>query len=181
MGIASTQAEKKYKIYAALLTQTGNSTEDVISGGTLTIGVTYYINQDSPGMDFTNVGAPNNNVGTIFVANGTTPNSWGSGADYTLAYAAGAPVVNVLENTLGDITWRYDSVGNYSGALFGQFTSDKTFMNNQALHINQNTGPFTIVADRGDDDTIYITTNPFMGSPSDDLLFNTPIEIRIYK
>ena len=180
MGIASTQAEKKYKIYAALMTQTGNSTEDAISGGTLTIGVTYYINQDSTGMDFTNVGAPNNNLGTIFVANGTTPNSWGAGADYTLAYAGGAPVVNILENTIGDITWFYDSVGNYHGTLNGQFIEGKTFINNQALHING--GPYIVVIDRADNDTITINTNPLMGGGNvDSLLLDTPIEIRIYK
>ena len=69
---------RPYKVYTALLTQSGDNDEQVINTGTLTIGVTYEINDNSPGMDFTNVGAPNNTVGTYFVATGTTPNSWGA-------------------------------------------------------------------------------------------------------
>jgi len=49
-----------------------------ISSGVLIIGQGYTINRVSSGMNFTNVGAPNNNQGTYFVATGTTPASWGT-------------------------------------------------------------------------------------------------------
>ncbi|MEY3499974.1 MAG: hypothetical protein RL308_1643, partial [Bacteroidota bacterium] len=48
----------KYKVYTALLTQSGGNTIDSIDTGTITIGFTYRIANLSPGMDFTNVGAP---------------------------------------------------------------------------------------------------------------------------
>jgi len=114
-----------YKVYTALLTQSGEDNFQSISSGSLTIGVTYQIISASgdPG-DFTNVGAPNNNLGTYFVATGTDPSEWGA---YELEYNEGAPVVTVLENTIGDIWWTYVSVGFYLGTLNGAFTENKTF------------------------------------------------------
>lgn len=50
----------------------------VLTGGELTVGVTYVIEVNSGGADFTGVGAANNNVATSFVASGTTP-TWGTG------------------------------------------------------------------------------------------------------
>ncbi len=90
--------ELPYKVYTALLTQIGESSQQILtSGNSLTIGVTYVITDDGPGYvlgDFTNVGAPNNELGTSFVATGTTPNDWGT--DIILLYDTGVPVVTVL-------------------------------------------------------------------------------------
>lgn len=46
----------------------------------LQTGVSYTISDNSGGLDMTNVGAANNNVGTSFKATGTTPTSWGTGS-----------------------------------------------------------------------------------------------------
>ena len=105
-----------YKVYTALLTQSGGDDIQSTDTGTLTIGITYRIANPSPGMDFTNVGAPNNEINTYFVATGTTPASWGSienTGNSTLEFNNGAPVVTVLENTIGNIWFTYEGVGNY--------------------------------------------------------------------
>jgi hypothetical protein len=121
---------QSYKVYTALLTQSGGSDPIPLQTGNLTIGVTYLIYDNSPGMDFTNVGAPNNNVGTSFVATGTTPNSWGTleGLTDIIEYNNGAPVVTVLENTIGNIWFTYDGVGIYSVNSNGLFTTNKTYL-----------------------------------------------------
>ena len=114
----------KYKVFTALLTQNGDNNAGVLTGSDLTIGVTYQIKTGSIGtFDFTNVGAPNNDIGTFFVATGTTPNDW-SGA--SLNYNLGAPVVTVLENTIGNIWFTYENVGNYRCVSNDLFTIDKT-------------------------------------------------------
>ena len=67
-----------YKVYTALLTQAGSASQVILPhGDPLTIGVTYLISFNDGSGDFTNVGAPNNNTGTLFVATGVTPTSWG--------------------------------------------------------------------------------------------------------
>jgi hypothetical protein len=119
-------AARPYKVYTALLTQNGDSNNLPIVNEPLTIGVTYIIldNGDGGGCDFTNVGAPNNNFNTYFVATGTTPNSWGE--NVYLEYNTGAPVVTVLENTIGNVWFTYNDVGNYLANSDGLFTINKT-------------------------------------------------------
>lgn len=166
-----------YKVFTGLVTQSGVATESSINSGELTIGVTYSINQDSPGMDFTNVGAPNNNLTTSFIATGKIPNSWGIGADYTLAYSEGAPIVTILENTIGNIWFSYDDVGQYNMNSNGLFTVDKThysvLVTNDAVTLNKNAlfalNSNIINITSGSEETLF-----------NDLLFNTPIEIRVY-
>jgi hypothetical protein len=120
-----------YTIYEALITQSGSSAGFSIDTGTLTVGVTYYIANPSPGMDFTNVGAPNNTVGTYFVATDTTPADWGSNegtGNDTLSYDTGTPIVlKVLENTIGNIWFIYGSPGQYSMMSDSLFTDNSTF------------------------------------------------------
>lgn len=105
-----------YKVFTALLTQNGVTDVFNTDNGELVIGTTYYINQTSLGMDFTNVGAPNNEVGTYFIATNTSPNSWGEnellGYD-TLTWDAGAPVATILENTIGNVWFTYEDIGYY--------------------------------------------------------------------
>ena len=76
---ASVDQLRGYKVYTALLTQSGGSILDQLDETTptqnVTKGVTYTIANASDG-DFLNVGAPNNNSGTSFVAiNNNVPNS----------------------------------------------------------------------------------------------------------
>lgn len=174
-----------YKVYTALLTQSGGDDEQMINTGTLTVGVTYYIDSNSPGMDFTNVGAPNNNPTTYFVATGTTPNSWGidEGADDILFYNTGAPVVTVLENTIGNIWFEYYNEGQYAldgsflelvdiSKIFIQVGKPNTAYANTSGYVDffQIEGPI-----------LYIGTRDFdINNLSNGILSITPIEIRVY-
>jgi hypothetical protein len=167
--------EAPYKVYTALVTQSGGDNPLSIDTGSLTIGVTYYINNNSPGMDFTNVGAPNNIAGesTYFVATGTTPASWGSNEDTgngTLNYNTGAPVVTVLQNTIGNVWFTYFGSGNYLINSNGLFTVNKTFTQNIVL----TSGPDFLF--------FYPSINiiELLTTAGDNGLFNTPIEIRVY-
>jgi hypothetical protein len=124
-----TDTVRPYQVFTALLTQSGGDDPTAIDEGLLNIGTTYRINNDSPGMDFTNVGAPNNDEGTYFIATGTTPNSWGSNegtGNGTLTYNTGAPVATVLENTIGNIWFTYSDVGSYNINSNGLFITNKT-------------------------------------------------------
>jgi hypothetical protein len=123
---ASVDQLRGYQVYTALLTQFGGDDPLSIDSGLLTIGVTYMINNPSVESDFTNVGAPNNLSGTYFVATGTTPNNWGTDTNI-LTYNTGAPVVTVLENTIGNVWWTYVLVGLYY-ANSGLFTFNKTYV-----------------------------------------------------
>jgi len=162
-----------YKVFTALVTQSGGNEPQSIDTGSLTIGVTYYIAIDSPGMDFTNVGAPNNELGTYFVATGTTPASWGSAEDTgnaTISYNIGAPTVTVLENTIGNIWFTYDVFGTYYANSNALFLSNKTFCQNIVL----NSAPDFLF--------FYPSINiiQLVTTAGDDGLSNIPFEIRVY-
>ena len=177
-------ATPKYKVYTALLSQIGTSDPLNISSGDLTIGVTYYID-DAGGGDFTNVGAPNNNNGTYFVATGTTPNSWGTGAN--LIYDSGAPIVIVLENTIGNIWWTYVDTGQYSiNTSDGTFNFKKTYTVLQ-LWADDSLSPRSGFAQRISDNQIFLVNRDYAGNSANiigDLNplngFLTSIEIRVY-
>ena len=123
-----------YKVFTALLTQSGVWDQQLINSGDLIIGVTYRISFGTPGIilgDFTNVGAPNNEIGTSFVATGITPNSWGT--DIVLLYNTGAPVATILENTIGNVWFTYWAVGNYIINSNDLFTSNKTYIDTKNI------------------------------------------------
>ena len=160
-----------YKVFTALLTQSGGDDNISFNSGFLTIGVTYLIYDSFLGTDFTNVGAPNNNIGTYFVATGTTPANWGDvpeGAG-VLNYNTGAPVATVLENTIGNVWFTYVDVGYYSVNSNGLFITDKTYIDFGGFYNAENWV------------NIYGNSNliELMGS-NNGSLFNTPIEIRVY-
>jgi hypothetical protein len=164
---------RPYKVYTALVTQTGVSVPNDNTGGSLLIGRTYTIAAGSGGWDFTNVGAPNNNVGTSFVATGENPTTWG--VDGQLNYDEGAPVVTVLENTIGDIWFTYMQEGEYS------INSNNLF--NTTLFMQDG----FISSDDGwlfgftQENESQINLLSFSNIGSEDSLFdNTPIEIRLY-
>lgn len=180
--------EPNYKVYTALVTQSGGDEPLEINGDEaipLTIGVTYEIIDNSPNLaDFTNVGAPNNNIGTKFVATGTTPASWGNIDEgwAVLGYNLGAPTVTVLENTIGDIWVTYIAVGEYSITSNGLFTAGKTFsFNNNVRYLDSVNDTFFILR-------VYaqLTTDIALATITDGLNFEDNfleeqlIEIRVY-
>ena len=92
------------------------------------------------------------------------------------------PIPTVLQNTLGgDIIWTRDLAGEYIGTLPGIFDSNKT-----TIQIIANTGQgYTTLSEVVDIDSIHIIMCNWMPGgvepiPADDLLSNTPIEIRVY-
>jgi len=164
-----------YKAFTALLTQSGGDDPLEISTGLLSIGVTYFVSYCIAGDDFRNVGGPLVTIdddplinGTYFVATGTTPTNWTHGTG--LGYNTGAPVVTVLENTIGNVWFSYNfdelwAIANCTNA----FTS-KTF--------------WTITLP-GATEVLYSgfvdSLNTFVFQNSSLQSFaNTPIEIRVY-
>jgi hypothetical protein len=172
---------RPYKVYTALLTQTGGDAPTSIYSGELIIGATYTINDNlGSGWDFTNVGAPNNDLYTSFVATGTTPNSWG--IDGQLDYNEGAPVATVLENTIGNVWFTYEGIGYYKVNSNVLFINNKTIVSNiesciiNAGYTNQ------IYTTLPDSSTInvYTSQGASISESSDNQLQNKPIEIRVY-
>ena len=163
----------KYKVYTALLTQSGGDDAKTIDSGELTIGVTYLINQDNSG-DFTNVGAPNNEAGTYFIATGTTPNSWGTNQ---LKYNTGAPVVKVLENTIGNIWFEFNDTGIYSCKSNDLFITDKTAIFGGYYYGSTLVNVYYDLPAMAPYKFLIFTGDP---SPANGYLKNTPIEIRVY-
>jgi hypothetical protein len=184
-----TTPEPAYKVYTALLTQSGGDAEFRKDTGLLIIGRTYYINYNSPGMDFTNVGAPNNNLGTYFVATGTTPNSWGGNEAFgpILLYNTGAPVVTVLENTIGNIWFTYEGVGRYNLNTNGLFTINKTsVINGDGINDGDTSEPGIVKTHCIPENVVNIwsfnsnNSQPLSLDYCNNILNNTPIEIRVY-
>ena len=164
-----------YKVFTALLTQSGGDDPVGISDVELTIGGTYRIdNAGGSGWDFTNVGAPNNEIGTYFIATGTEPNTWGDNG--FLVYNPGAPVATVLENTIGNLWFTYDDVGMYIMNSSSLFTSNKTigFAGGQQFG-NAGADP---VFDMYQQTVNQISVDTPSGN--DDRLAGAPIEIRVY-
>ena len=173
-----------YKVYTALLTQSGgdgpagNCSDDP---QLLIIGVTYQISSNDGTGDFTNVGAPNNNIGTYFVATGTTPNNWGTPGDVCLDYNTGAPVVTVLENTIGNVYWTYVSAGTYIGFLPTDITTEQKqaiFSIPQSVNIGASSY-YTIIGNNAVDGEIGIQTSNGTGYVNIGFV-DFPIEIRVY-
>jgi hypothetical protein len=170
-----TNTVRPYQVFTALLTQSGGDDPAGLNSGSLTIGVTYLI-QLLEGADFSNVGG-NNIEGEYFVATGTTPNSWGIGGQ--LEYNTGAPVATVLENTIGNVWFTYDSEGNYGINCNGLFDNN-TFIPFPMGNCN--------AVDGGVYFQIYNISNSKLGivtynngfNPINDILSNSPIEIRVY-
>jgi hypothetical protein len=169
-----------YKVYTALVTQSGTDDPQAITSALLTIGVTYEIvDIGGSGWDFTNVGAPNNDIGTKFVATGTTPNSWG--IDGQLGFNSGAPVVNVLENTIGNIWFTYAGAGEYRMGSNSLFTSDKTVsLNDQTRCLDSGNNFYNLKITNPDPSQINITVLNDDLEGRDDRLTSKLIEIRVY-
>lgn len=166
-----------YKVFTALLTQSGGDDPDSFNGGELIVGTSYQLESPSIDADFTNVGAPNNNDGTWFIATGTTPNSWGSGTVYC---NYGAPVATVLENTIGNIWFEYKGIGGYLAKSSDLFLENKTTLSINLMSNNIETG-YLCLGSIANTATLGIVTGTEIDGNLDDILsFATPIEIRVY-
>jgi hypothetical protein len=172
-----TSTVRPYKVFTALLTQSGNDSPTSIDLGPVTKGVTYRI-VNSEG-DFSNVGAPNNNDGTYFVAtNNEIPNNYG--IDGQLQFNTGAPVATVLENTIGDIWFTYSVVGGYYANSNGLFIESKTWMNT-VIVLGVGGGAYRGTIYFNTQNLVSINTESDVDTASDDILYFTPIEIRVYE
>ena len=167
--------DPKYKVYTALLTQSGGDSLQSITSGDLIIGGTYLIPSRGipgpPDWDFTNVGAPNNDMGTYFVATGTIPNNWGVYGE--LQFNEGAPVVTVLDNTIGDIWFSYYATGIYFIHSDSLFISDKTFIIG-SMWGDDNVSPRIFGSYYSDE------SNLIFGNGSGNDNFQIYLEIRVY-
>jgi hypothetical protein len=171
-----------YKSYTALLTQSGGNSVIGLGSGNLTIGTTYEITGYVSGDDFTNVGAPSNTVGVKFVATGTVPAAW-TNKGTELQYNAGAPVVTLLENTLDGVpTYSYVGVGTYSINLDSTFVFGKTVVTIGQGDVYYANGGFYYELDASTMPNAITFTNIQSSTDNimDDLLYNTPIEIKVY-
>ena len=170
--------ERPYEVYTALLTQSGGS--NILPGygdEMFTIGVTYTIIANPDNYDLTIYGAPNNNVGTSFVSNQTTVLPYTTSLEFE--YDTGAPVVTVLENTIGGIWFTYNSSGVYLGTSDGLFTENKTFFLLQNTSDN-NPNIVDAIIFRANNDILTIRTLQSGSGYENNWLYNTPIEIRVY-
>ena len=175
--------EAPYKVFTALVSQTGASDSQTLTSGELTYGRTYYISATDGGtVDFTNVGAPNNNEGTSFIATATAnPNSWGENGNGSLSFNTGAPVVTVLENTIGNIWFEYNDPGNYIMSSNSLFTENKTVsLNDQTRCIDSSNNTYNLYVTANSANTIYLDTLNDEFDAANDRLTSKPIEIRVY-
>ena len=176
---------RPYKVYTSLLTQSGGYGPSDQTGGDLTIGVSYEIvDNGGSGWDFTNVGAPNNDIGTFFVATEATPNSWG--IDGQLNYNEGTPIVHVLENTIGNIWFEYSGEGMYTARSNGLFTEKKVYTNLQFWG-DDNATPRPSYTLWSSSSVIEINSGDIQGTPKNGIgqggtnfSYLTSIEIRVY-
>lgn len=162
------------------VTQAGSSDVQQITSGSTTKGVTYLIN-NSGDSDYTICGAPNNDTGTMFIGNGEEP-VWGSSGE--LKYDNGAPVINVLKNTLGNVWFTYSDVGlyNVNNSLYSLYNSSTIIQNggdfSQMYDIK---GDITIGSDPENPSNLRIITYDSENNLTNDILKNTTIHIRVKK
>jgi len=88
-----------------------------------------------------------------------------------------APIATVLENTLGDIVWVRNDVGDYLATSLGFFIEDKTYY---TIFNNSNPLQYDLYfTTTGDINTLNIYSY-FNRFPADEAFYYTPIEIRVY-
>jgi hypothetical protein len=175
-----TDSIRPYKVFTALLTQSGGSSTVNATSGLLIVGVSYNIDTYNAGDDFSNVGGPAAGLpgewdGYSFLATGTTPNNWNNSS--LLISDEGAPVATVLENTIGNIYFEYRGAGEYACKSNSLFTENKTTIDIDAYC--QNGNPETSLIYR-DLDTSTFTIGTYKGELGNDYLYNNRLEIRVY-
>lgn len=161
--------EPSYRVFTALLTQNGESDNQILSSSAVTQGITYFIDGAGSNSDFSNVGGPV--IGTnsyYFIAtNSDIPNDY-DGAN--LLYNTGAPVATVLENTIGNVWFTYIESGGYNINSNDLFTNNKTYFQNVVMSL----APSFLL------NNINLNFIELIATDGNDSLNKTPIEIRVY-
>jgi hypothetical protein len=131
-----------------------------------------------------------NVTGSVFIATGQTPNYWEDGSELV---SNGGLIVDVLENTLGyGLSWLqapfggdgyYIAVNSNTGPIYNSFQRDKVAVITP-LKYPFNYGSPTLVVPyistvNNKDDSIGIDVYDSFVTQSNDLLYYTPIEIKI--
>jgi hypothetical protein len=164
-----------YKVFTGLITQTGVANFIDWFAGALTKGVTYKIYGN--GGDYANVGAPNNNDGTYFIATSNeVPTSYNG---TYVQYNEGAPTVTILENTLGNVWFVYNLEGQYEVKSDNLFTNLKSTLIVGNCFWETGTGYVRTGFD-GTSSGPIITLNFLNVAVDSEYLTKTPIEIRVY-
>jgi hypothetical protein len=189
-------------VYRALLTQTGQITGFNLGSFNygFIVGETYTITNYVDGDDFSNIANLQSGIinatGSVFIATGQIPVNYNNTSELT---SDGGLIVDVLENTLGyDLVWQQNPFGGFgyyvafnslTGPVYNCFPRDKTEIITKFKYsfLGAEVGlpPFitpNIISFDSKDDIIIINVvdvNGGPGFPSDDLLYYTPIEIKI--
>lgn len=94
------------------------------------------------------------------------------------------PTAIVLENTIGDIVWTYDSAGVYKATLVGAFPDANKFFTlnyKSMVEAEKFIGVKVQNIDSFDVRTFVVSYSPSIAyTPEDGMLDNYPIEIRVY-
>lgn len=135
---ALTISEMQQAMYSSLPFSMIGANNTILTSGTLTIGKMYKIM--SAGGTFTNLGASNNNVGTEFVATGTTPTAWGTGTLMQVGC-----VLNLANTSFNTLKWAdISGNNNYADITNGQVVNDE-YIKNTKLQYFKITGNSTVV------------------------------------
>ena len=168
-----------YKGYTALVTQTGAGDTGTQTGGSLIKGRTYRI--ESNDGDYTNVGAPNNDEYTYFVATSDgEPTTWGS---LGLSFNLGAPTISLLlENTIGNVWFTYQTDGYYLINSDNLFTANKTVsLNDQTRCYDAGDGEFyNLIIQPDTPSLMQMITKDDDNVDVNGMLLVKTIEIRVY-
>jgi hypothetical protein len=177
-----------YKVYTALLTQSGE--DDILNingdgGGDINDvvkGSTVVILANPNNTNYSSIGAPNSNEGTYFVL---TQDIYYTDLDVDTIFEVnlGAPVVTaLLENTIGNIWFEYGGIGQYYVKSSELFINGKTTQMIGAAAEGVNNGTFCDTVPNNTNqmyiNSVYFDGSVFVGTNGQ--LFNTPIEIRVY-
>ena len=176
----SVNASPSYKVYTALLTQSGGSDPLNQGSGAVTKGVTYTVDEYFADTDFSNVGGGTfaSPISPFVATSNDTPTNYNGS---TLDYNSGAPVVTVLENTIGNIWWTYFNTGNYFVNSIHLFTTDKTYVDCKSIFGSQwNKNIWENYEESGLPNTISIKNYSTLLSAADDGMDISRIEIRVY-
>jgi hypothetical protein len=143
-------------------------------------GTTVFISSNLNNKDYSSIGAPNSTVGTYFVLTQYITLS-DLDNDTTFNINLGAPVATVLENTIGNIWFTYSNTGDYV-VNSDLIINDKTFsiIGTGFENIANNNVTGLVYASPGQ---LSLQTGVIsMGHVvlANDILLNTPIEIRVY-